>query len=318
MIAARSGLSRGEARRLLEAGAVYLDGRRIKVASRAVREGQHVRLFLEEAGRAGAAAEGAPTQVAFLHRDADLVAVDKPPGVPAQAALTGDRGALPGLVAAQLGGRTPGLVHRLDLETSGVTVFGRTRRGTRELAAAFREGRAEKTYLALTAGVPAPTEGRIEAALARDPAAPGRFRCVEEGGVPAATRWQVVHTFGEDARPGGFALVRLEPETGRTHQLRVHLAALGAPILGDRRYGGPTVITLSDGTRVEIPRVLLHAWRLALPHPRTGRPFACEAPVPADLGAAIVALGGRAEAALEAARSSTDGAARRLSDHPSG
>lgn len=268
-IAARGGISRGEARRALELGGVFLDGRRCKVSGRALREGQRVVVNLAEGGRE--AVPAAPLERArLLYADADLAAVDKPAGVPSQPTLTTDRGTLPELVAALLGAPVT-LVHRLDRETSGVTVFARTPAAAAALAAAFRDGAPEKTYLALCARPPAPREGRLEAPLGKDPARPG-LRRVDPRGEPAATRWR---TLREGPRA---ALVEAWPETGRTHQLRVHLAHLGAPLLGDARYGGPRRVG-----EVAVPRVLLHARRLVLAHPATGARLVLEAPVPEDL-----------------------------------
>jgi 23S rRNA pseudouridine1911/1915/1917 synthase len=279
-IAARGGISRGEARRALDAGGVFLDGRRCKVAGRAVRPGQHVVVNLEEGGRA--AIPAAPLERArLLYADAELAAVDKPAGVPAQPTLTTDAGTLPALVEALLGAPVT-LVHRLDRETSGVTVFARTREAAAALAEAFRAGGPRKTYLALTARPPTPPDGRIDAPLGKDPARPG-LRRVDPRGDPAATRYRTLR-----AGPGA-ALVEAQPETGRTHQIRVHLAHLGAPLLGDARYGGPRRVG-----EVAIPRVMLHARRLLLVHPATGAPITFEAPVPDDFAATERALLGAA------------------------
>ena len=267
-IAARGGISRGEARRALDAGGVFLDGRRCKVAGRLLRAGQQVVVNLAEGGRAAGAA--APLERArLLYADADLVAVDKPAGIPAQATLTSDRGTLPELVEALLGGPVT-IVHRLDRETSGVTVLARTRAAAAALSEAFRSGRPEKTYLALCARRPTPAEGRLDAPLGKDPGRPG-FRRVDPGGDAAATRYRTLR-----AGPDG-ALVEARPETGRTHQIRVHLAHLGAPLLGDARYGGPRRVG-----ETAIPRVMLHARRLELEHPSTGAAIVFEAPVPED------------------------------------
>ncbi|HEY7725145.1 MAG TPA: RluA family pseudouridine synthase, partial [Anaeromyxobacteraceae bacterium] len=230
-VALRGGISRGAARRALEAGGVFLDGRRCKVASRALRAGQRVEVNLGEGGRAPAAAR--PLERSrLLFADGQLAAVDKPAGVPAQPTLTTDRGHLAELAAALLG--SPAVaVHRLDRETSGVCLLARTREAHAALSRAFREGVPEKTYLALCARAPSPPEGRVDAPLGADRARPGR-RAVRPGGDPAATRYRTLAV-----GPGGCALVEARPETGRTHQVRVHLAHLGAPVLGDVRYGGP-------------------------------------------------------------------------------
>jgi 23S rRNA pseudouridine1911/1915/1917 synthase len=169
------------------------------------------------------------------------------------------------------------LVHRLDRETSGVTVLARSPEATLALAEAFRAGVPEKTYLALCLRPPSPPAGRVDAALGRDPRRKG-LRLVSPVGDAAATRYRTLVT-------GHAALVEARPETGRTHQVRVHLAHLGAPLLGDPKYGGPRMVGA-----VSVPRVMLHAARLELPHPVTGAPLRFEAPVPADFRELAAAL----------------------------
>jgi 23S rRNA pseudouridine1911/1915/1917 synthase len=233
---------------------------------------------LEEGGR-GAEAPAPLERARLLYADAELAAVDKPAGVPAQPTLTSDRGTLPELVSALVGGAVT-LVHRLDRETSGVTVFARTKGAAAALAEAFRTGAPEKTYLALAARSPAPAEGRIDLPVGKDPARAG-LRRVDPAGEAAATRYRTL-------RAGPLAaLVEARPETGRTHQIRVHLAALGAPLLGDARYGGPRRVG-----EVAIPRVMLHAARLELDHPATGARMVLEAPVPEDFRLIEAALVG--------------------------
>jgi 23S rRNA pseudouridine1911/1915/1917 synthase len=277
-IAARGGVSRGLARRALDAGGVFLDGRRCKVSGRLLHPGQKVVVNLEEGGRA-AAGPVALERSQLVYADQDLVAVDKPAGVPSQPTLTSDQGTLPELVAGLLGAPVT-LVHRLDRETSGVTVLARSAAAAASLAEAFRTGTPEKTYLALCARAPAPPDGRIDAPLGRDPARAG-LRRVDRGGDPAATRYRTL-------RQGPLAaLVEARPETGRTHQIRVHLAHLGAPLLGDPRYGGPRRVG-----EIAVPRVMLHARRLELDHPATGARLVLEAPVPDDFRAVEAALVG--------------------------
>jgi len=247
------------------------------VASRAVRPGHRVEVHLAEGGRTPPA-PSALGRARLLYADAEVVAVDKPPGVAAQPTLATDRGHLPELVARLLGAEVwP--VHRLDRETSGVVVLARTREAAAALSAAFRDGAPRKTYLALCARPPAPPDGRADAPLASDPTRPGRRR-VDPGGEPAATSYRTLRV-----GPGGHALVEACPETGRTHQIRVHLAHLGAPLLGDARYGGPRrVLELS------VPRVMLHALRLEVAHPASGALLRLEAPVPDDFAAVERAL----------------------------
>jgi len=286
-IAARGGISRGLARRALESGGVFLDGRRCKIAGRLLRPGQQVVVNLEEGGRPDAAPP--PLDAArLLYADEHLAAVDKPAGVPAQPTLTSDRGTLPELVAALLGGPVQ-LVHRLDRETSGVTVFARTAGAAAALAEAFRTGGPEKTYLALCARPPSPPEGRIAAPIGKDARRAGLRRVVIAGAggrdaLPAGSADEAATRY-RTLRAGLAALVEARPETGRTHQIRVHLAHLGAPLLGDPRYGGPRRVA-----GVDVPRVMLHAARLELAHPVTGAPLAFEAPVPDDFRAVERAL----------------------------
>jgi 23S rRNA pseudouridine1911/1915/1917 synthase len=173
--------------------------------------------------------------------------------------------------ATQKLGRPAGLVHRLDKETSGVTVFGKTPQATSALAAAFREGTARKRYVALT--LPKiPTEGQVDLPLSKDPKRPGRYRAMAGHGIPASTR------FRTEGQTEDFAWVVVEPLTGRTHQIRAHLTSLGFPILGDVRYGGARL-----AGALPAPRCLLHAARLELPHPETGELLVVEAPIPEDM-----------------------------------
>jgi RluA family pseudouridine synthase len=268
--------SRGAARRLIADGRVFVDGRRLRVASRIVRVGSVLRVASpgtddDGAGSQGTARIGGPRNarttepsLAILHEDADLVAIDKPPGMPAAPTRTAAAGTALDVLTRLLrtrDGRAARLwvVHRLDAGTSGVLLFAKTRAAAAALSAAFAEGRVEKDYLARVADPPATTKGRIELALATT----GRRAVASAGGRPALTDWAVVAT---DARG---ALLRLRPRTGRMHQLRVHLHAIGHPIVGDRAYGGPRAA-----------RLMLHAERLVVQHPRTQAPLAIYSPNP--------------------------------------
>lgn len=281
VIARRGGIARGEARRTLDRGGVWLDGKRVKAASREVRLGQSITVVLEEAGRTQPAV-AVLADACVLFEDEHLIAVDKPPFVPAQSTLATDRGTLPSLVEARVR-RSVGLVHRLDLETSGVTVFGKTKAATSALAAAFREGSAHKRYLAAAVG-PLAGEGRIDLGLGPDPRRKGRYLATAGGAIPAATRYRVL------ARHGPLCALELFPETGRTHQIRCHLQALGTPIFGDRLYGGPAEVEV-EGRRLGALRMLLHARSLELRHPDSGEPLRLEAPIPEDLREALRASG---------------------------
>jgi len=212
-----------------------------------------------------------PAGLRVVHLDADLLAVDKPAGLALHPG-SGVREHLLGLVHAWLGegrGHTfrVAAAHRLDRATSGLVVFGLSPPGLRGFTAMLRSGAVAKTYLALVHGA-APERGTIDLALRRLADRPsGPRMCVDEGGDPATSSFECL------AVRGPRSLLAVRPATGRTHQLRVHLAAVGMPIVGDRRYGR------SDGAA----RLFLHAWRLAFPHPSTGAPLVLEAPPPPEL-----------------------------------
>lgn len=276
---AQLGISAEEARGLVEAGAVYVSGRRCRDAGTCLTVRQVVAVVLEEGGRSPLAAPAPPPALSIVFEDEDLIAVDKPAGITAQPTEGRVGESLVDLVSARLG-RPAGLVHRLDRETSGVTVFGKTGPATTALAAEFRDGHARKRYLAAT-GPGLPESGAVDLPLSKDPSRPGRWRASRAAnGVPALTDFRTLHS-GET-----FCLVELLPQTGRTHQLRAHLTALGAPILGDSRYGGA-----AQASGIFAPRCLLHAQALELAHPRTGEPLRIEAPVPEDLRRFFTAAG---------------------------
>lgn len=248
-----------EAQALIARGAVYVDGKRCQLGTTALKAGQKLSVVLEEGGKPVTAVGATQAPLVVLFEDEQLLVVDKAAGVVAQPTEGRVGDSLLDLARYHLKGE-PGLVHRLDRETSGVTIFGKTKESTSALAEEFREGRARKRYLAVT-GPGLPARGEITLPLSRDPSRPGRWRAsTQHQGIDAVTQYVRL------ASAPAYATVELFPLTGRTHQLRAHLAGIGFPILGDRLYGG----TGAD-------RCLLHAQRLEV----LGRTF--EAPVPADL-----------------------------------
>ncbi len=168
-------------------------------------------------------------------------------------------------------------MHRLDRDTSGLVVVARTPLAHRSLAGQLRVGLLRRTYLAVVQGEPGEAEGTVDAPLGRDPAEPRR-RAVRADGAPVRTRWRVAE------RMPGAALLEVELETGRTHQVRVHLASVGHPLLGDRVYGG--------AGRERTGRQALHAARVSLLHPARGAVVAFHAPLPPDLHALLRELRG--------------------------
>jgi len=203
--------------------------------------------------------------LAVLYADDDIVVADKPAGllsVPGRGPERAD------CLIARLRVVFPSilLVHRLDLDTSGVMVFALTPQAQAHLGRQFENQRTSKRYVALVAGHPAEARGRVDLPLIVDwPNRPHQKVC-HETGRPAQTDWRVLRSEGENAR------LRLTPITGRTHQLRVHMQALGHPILGDTLY--------AQGAAADRPRLMLHAEELRLTHPTTGQPMTLRAPVP--------------------------------------
>ncbi|HEX2163810.1 MAG TPA: RluA family pseudouridine synthase, partial [Thermoanaerobaculia bacterium] len=240
-------------------------------------------------------------ELAVLHADADLLVVDKPAGLTVHPGAGRATGTLvhrllhryPELAGVGGPGR-PGIVHRLDRDTSGVLVVARTDAAHRALARAFAGRRVDKRYLGIVHGVPAPA-GEIDAPIGRHPER-RKEMTVRPDGRPARTRWRVL------AAAGGAALLELSIETGRTHQIRVHLKHQRHPLVGDPVYGEPRWKGLRGGAARnalrDFPRPALHAWRLAFPHPATGEEVAFTAPVPEDLRELWRTVGGAWPAAV--------------------
>ncbi len=254
------GLSRRAARALIERGAVYLDGRRCRTASRAVTEG--ARITVEE----GPAPPPEAPDLAVLWREGPILVVDKPAGVPFAPTRAAAAGTVLHALARRLGLPLKALhpVHRLDTGTSGAVLVALEARSAAFLGEALREGRVAKTYNAWVAGQPEGAEGSWSFPLGRP--AGGVVR-VDPSGREARTLYRVL------AREGERSFLELSLLTGRTHQIRVHCAAAGVPILGDVKYGRPDP---------RFRRPLLHSRRLVFPLPGGGE-AAVEAPLPPDM-----------------------------------
>jgi 23S rRNA pseudouridine955/2504/2580 synthase len=262
-------LTHGRLEKLLRTGQVRVDGKRAKSGLR-LAAGQTVRVppLGQPANRAApekpvAAADARMLAARVLYKDDDVIALDKPAGLAVQGGTGTNRHLDAMLDALKFGAERPRLVHRLDRDTSGVLLLARTAVAAAKLAAAFRGYDARKAYWAAVVGVPHPLEGRIDAPLAKEGGPKGERVAVEdEDGQRAVTRYRVVDRAGKRA-----AWLALEPETGRTHQLRVHAALLGTPILGDGKYGGRAAFLAGGGIS---PKLHLHARAIRLPHPRGG------------------------------------------------
>jgi len=259
-------LSRRQARVLLDIGGVFVDGARVKVASRKVRAGQVLEATLGAAleratktvGRA-ARARDQETLPDFhvVYEDADVCVVDKPPGLLTAPTPESDRQNLADLLSRRPGCGTMRVVHRIDLMTSGLLVFAKTDAANRTLAERFRVHGVRRQYIAVVGGVLSEDRRTVDLPVR---------------GRRAVTHLEVVERFGDRATRLACTL-----ETGRTHQIRIHCRHVGHPILGDPEYG--------IRTAWDPPRMALHAARLGFEHPRTGAPLDFESPLPADLAA---------------------------------
>ncbi len=276
------GLSRSAAQRLIAEGRIWVNGALAQAGQR-LRPGDEVMILLPPPEDERPQPEAVP--LAILYEDAHLLVVNKPAGMATHPGAGRRTGTLvnallahrPEIASVGADPSRPGIVHRLDRETSGVLVVAATEAALRALQAQFRRGKVEKRYLALAYGHVTPAQAAIEAPLGRDPLHRQRMAVLPEG-RRARTEYRLLRAFE------GCSLLEVRLRTGRTHQIRVHLASIGHPVVGDRTYG-------PRRQAIGAPRQFLHAWRLAFDHPATGQRMAFEAPLPADLRQVLGALG---------------------------
>ncbi|MBV9538692.1 MAG: RluA family pseudouridine synthase [Acidisphaera sp.] len=289
--------SRSRVKALIEAGHVRRDGAPVGEPADPVRAGAHYTLDLPSPGPAAPRPEAIPFAVLF--EDDDILVLDKPPGLVVHPAPGNETGTLVNAVLAHCGAalpgiggeRRPGIVHRLDKDTSGVMVVAKTEAALATLSAAFAARDLDRAYLALAWGLPNPAEGSLTGAIGRDPRDRKRMAVRVIGGKQAVTRYRVLrHSLG------AASLLECRLLTGRTHQIRVHLAAHGHPIVGDPVYlrRTPAAARLLPGPvrdrLLDFPRQALHAARLGFAHPRTGQLLAFETPPPADMAGLLSLL----------------------------
>jgi 23S rRNA pseudouridine1911/1915/1917 synthase len=282
VVAVIAGISRAQARLLIETGGVALDGTvveapALRVSARAGLEIQPV------AAAAPLQAEEVAFSVAW--DDAHLAVIDKPAGIVTHPGAGNQSGTLAGGLIYRwpevegIGDEDRwGIVHRLDKGTSGLLVVAKTSPALEGLRRLIKLRQMERTYLALVQEPMAIETGTVDAPIDRDPSRPMRRR-VHPTGRAARTHYQQLASWAEHA------LLRVELETGRTHQIRVHLTAIEHPVVGDRTYGAAANDPADPG------RVWLHSWKLSFEHPITGDQVSCEAPLPEDLARSLAILG---------------------------
>jgi 23S rRNA pseudouridine1911/1915/1917 synthase len=290
--------SRSVLQKVIDAEAVLVNGRPIK-ASYKVRVGDCIRVWLPELAEEIPAPEDIPIEV--VYEDEALTIVNKPPGMVTHPAKGHWSGTLVNALqfhfdalSTLAGAHRPGIVHRLDRDTSGLVIVAKSDLAHAGLAHQFEQRTVHKEYLALVAGDPQRDSDSIERAIGFHPTHREKMaiRAPEDGGKEAVTFYQVVQRFGK------YTLVRCTPATGRTHQIRVHLAHIGHPIVADKAYSGRDRLTLGDvrgdscpgADTVLLARQALHAHRLRLFHPLTGRELDLTAPLPDDMAKTLAAL----------------------------
>jgi 23S rRNA pseudouridine1911/1915/1917 synthase len=276
VIARLAGRARADVQRAIVSGSITVDGV-VRNKSFSLTGGEVLEMRTE--AEAPLEREGPPVPVRF--EDEHLLVIVKPPGLVTHPTERRRSGTLVnrllgmGIPLSSVGGAMrPGIVHRLDAGTSGLMLVAKTDEAHHALVALFRRHAVERRYLALVRGRVEHDRFAVDAALGRRAA---RVILDATGGRPAETRFEVRE------RPGSVTLLDAAPRTGRTHQIRVHLSAIGHPILGDRVYGGAG----DDARRLGLTRPFLHSWRIAFTHPLTGERIAREEPLPDDLASAL-------------------------------
>ena len=280
-------LSRARLQGLIAEGRVRVDGHAVKAAHR-MQPGARVEVAIPPRPREGLEPEDVPLRI--VHEDEHVLVVDKPAGMVTHPGAGWIEGTLAAAALAHVptlagvgSARRPGIVHRLDKGTSGLIVLAKSQSAYDALTAQLARRTVSRRYLALAQGAPRRAEGTIDAPIGRDPRSRVRMAIVPQGrGKRAVTRYRVLERFGSGS--GAVTLIECRLETGRTHQIRVHLASLGHPLLGDVTYRGRRAAPAGDSTLAALvdglDGVALHAAGLAFSHPVTGAPMAFACPLP--------------------------------------
>ena len=285
------GLSRSRLQALIAAGQLSAGGATIKEPSHRVKPGQTFAIVVPEVEPASPAAQAIALDIIF--EDTHIIVIDKPAGMVVHPAPGNPDRTMVNALIAHCGGslrgvggvRRPGIVHRLDKDTSGLIVAAKDDRAHQGLVAQFAARSVERAYIAVVWGTPAARLGRIEGNIGRSPRNRKKMAVLTRGGRPAATGYRVLQALAG----GAASVLECRLETGRTHQIRVHLSARGHPLIGDRVYGraaGRRVSQLASGGRVAaaaMSRQALHARSLGFRHPASGEELRFESDLPADI-----------------------------------
>jgi 23S rRNA pseudouridine1911/1915/1917 synthase len=305
LAAALPDFSRSRLKQLLDGEAVSIGARTIKDANHRVKPGESYLVTIPPT--APAIPQGQDIPLTVVYEDKDLIVIDKPPGLVVHPAAGNPDGTLVNALIAhcgpgvlRIGGEErPGIVHRLDKDTSGLLVAAKTERAMASLAKQFANHTIERAYNAVVWGAPRDTTGLIESQIGRSPFDRKRMTVLRAGGKRAATRYKVIEKFGPGDRHFA-SLIECRLETGRTHQIRVHLTHLGHPLIGDPQYGrnrtAPRAKSPSEAraftVAADFPRQALHAFVLGFQHPSLHKTLRFEAPWPADFAELVEAMRG--------------------------
>lgn len=305
LAAALSDLSRSRLQALIESGHVALGERTIRDGNFRVKPDQEYAVGVPEPVGPEPQPENIPLDV--VYEDNDLIVIEKPAGLVVHPAAGNLTGTLVNALIAHCGTSLkgiggvarPGIVHRLDKDTTGLLVAAKNERAMASLAKQFENHTIERAYHAVVWGSPRAGEGRIETRVGRNPFDRKRMAVMRAGGKEARTRYRVVERFGADVRPFA-SLVECRLETGRTHQIRVHLAHLGHPLIGDASYGRARSVPRAKSeaearafeAAAKFPRQALHAYVLGFAHPSLHRKMRFESKCPTDFAGLVEALRG--------------------------
>lgn len=294
-LAACTDLSRSRVSALIGRGAVFLDGVAVCDQDRKTATGEVYSIVVPAPVDAVPQAQDIPLTV--VYEDGDLLVIDKPAGMVVHPAAGNYDGTLVNALLAHcreslsgIGGVIrPGIVHRLDKDTSGLMVVAKNDAAHRALSAQFAVHSLERCYLALVWGRPNPARGVIETQIGRSAVNRKKMAVLKTGGKRAETHYQTVKVCAN----GAVSLVECSLKTGRTHQVRVHMTALGHPLIGDSTYGKPPKSSRIESLRpaVEFPRQALHSYKMSFEHPSTGEIMRFEIPLPPDMQAVMDAIG---------------------------